>query len=88
MEKALTVNRWVLILAFAAATLTAAAIWAGISLAGGSSGGAPAGDNGGSGAPPAFVQDTSPQGTQRGHDGRDCPFKDGAGSSSSPSTAL
>jgi hypothetical protein len=88
MEKALTVNRWVLVLAFAAATLTAAAIWAGISLAGGSNGVAPAGDNGGSDGASAFVQDTSPQGTQRGHDGRDCPFKDGAGSSSSPSTTL
>ena len=88
MEKALTANRWALILAFVATALTAAAIWAGMSLAGGSGGGAPAGDNGVGGAPPVFVQDTSPQETPRGHDGRDCPFKDGAGSSSSPSTAL
>ena len=88
MEKALTVNRWVMILAFVATALTAAAIWAGMSLAGGSSGGAPAGGNDGGGAPSVFVQDQSPQETPRGHDGRDCPFKDGAGSSSSPSTAL
>jgi hypothetical protein len=87
MEKALTVNRWVTVLAFAAAALTAAAIWAGMSLAGGPSGGAPAGDSGGGGAAPVFVQDQSPRETP-GHDGRDCPFKDGAGSSSSPSTSL
>jgi hypothetical protein len=85
MEKALTVNRWVLVLTFVATALTAAAIWAGMSLAGGPGGGAPAGDNGGS-APPVFVQDAPTETPE--HDGRDCPFKDGAGSSSSPSTSL
>ena len=87
MEKALTVDRWIVILTLAAA-LTAAAIWAGISIAGGSGGGPPAGRVD-SGAPPVFVQQESPaqEAPRGGHDG-ECPFDGGAGSSSSPSTDL
>jgi hypothetical protein len=88
MEKALTVNRWVLVLLTLAAALTAAALWAGISLAGGSGGVTPAGGNDGGGMSPVVVQDHSPQGATPQHDGRDCPFDGGAGSSSSPDTAL
>jgi hypothetical protein len=71
MEEARSRKLWTLV-AVLAVTLVAAAVWAGISLAGGSSSKAPA--SGKQRAVPSAVEKAKSAPRKQGHDGRECPF--------------
>jgi hypothetical protein len=70
------------VLVLAAGLLAAAAVWAGVSLAGGSGTAEPSGSQGGGGF--SFVQDG---GDQRG-EGRDCPKRDGSAPSDAADSSV